>query len=243
MSLSQCQPPAPLFSPHHLPRHHPQRPLAGGLEAEDLFLDIGGQQGQVEELGDAGAGEPILTGQGGAVLKLAAIDGVPNPVRHGEHASHPSGPSDGCGRRGRWLLAEDHVAALAASEQVAGEDPFALLAAVFALPALVGACAAFGSRGPHCSWSRLLLTPRGHVGRLGRLVEQVFHVLGQVHQLGGHLAGDVVHDDPLDYRAHQAGLILDGEHVPDIVEVSQRIGDPARLHLGLASSFRARSIW
>jgi len=79
--------------------------------------------------------------------------------------------------------------------------------------------------------------------RLGRLVEQVFHVLGQVHQLGGHLAGDVVHDDPLDYRAHQAGLILDGEHVPDIVEVSQRIGDPARLHLGLASSFRARSIW
>lgn len=74
---SSCPPP-PLLLPACLCRHHTNAPLGQGLEPidrlepEDLLLEVGGQQHQVEELGDPGAGEPVLAGKRGAVLDLAA---------------------------------------------------------------------------------------------------------------------------------------------------------------------------
>ena len=46
-----------------------------GFEKEDVFLDVGSEEGEVEELGDAGAGEAEAASQVGAVAVVAAIDG------------------------------------------------------------------------------------------------------------------------------------------------------------------------
>jgi hypothetical protein len=50
--------------------------LAAGrdLEEEDLLLDVGGDEQEVHELGDAGTGEAEAPGEVGVVGELAAID-------------------------------------------------------------------------------------------------------------------------------------------------------------------------
>ena len=81
-------------------RKPPKSSLAEGLgaingfEEEDAFLDVGGQQCQIEELGDVGADEAEAAGEVGAVLKVAAIDGGLESVSKGEHAGDMGGAAD-----------------------------------------------------------------------------------------------------------------------------------------------------
>ena len=74
-----------------------QAPLGHGLdsvyafEEQNLLLNRGREQGQVHKLGDPGAGQVDIPSGVGAVLVVAAVDSLLEPVREGEHA----------GRRGR----------------------------------------------------------------------------------------------------------------------------------------------
>ncbi len=50
-----------------------------GLEVDDVLLDVGREQQEVEDLGDRRAREAELVGELGPVAVLAAIDGLSRP--------------------------------------------------------------------------------------------------------------------------------------------------------------------
>src|SRR5690606_22186697 len=74
--------------------------LAAGrdLEGEDLLLDVGGDEREVHELGDAGAGEAEASGEVGEVRKLAGIHAALQGAGERELAGDAGRVAALCGR-------------------------------------------------------------------------------------------------------------------------------------------------
>ena len=64
------------------------------LGEEQLLLDVGGQEEEVEELGDAGAAEAQAAGEACAVLDFAGVDHGLHPVSERGHAGGAQGALD-----------------------------------------------------------------------------------------------------------------------------------------------------
>lgn len=70
----------PLILPVQAGEHPAQRALGDGLpphrelEPQHLLLDVGGEEQEVHQLGQPGAGEPVAAGDVGVVLVPAGLD-------------------------------------------------------------------------------------------------------------------------------------------------------------------------
>lgn len=79
---------------HRLPR-------VDGFEEQDSLLDLRGEEREVHELGDPGAGEAKPARSVGLIPILAAVDGGLKAVREREHLGDPGRTSHGL----RWRVA------------------------------------------------------------------------------------------------------------------------------------------
>lgn len=86
------RPQRPLVLPDQALEQAPQRPLgdrlaAGGvLEGEDLLLEVGGEQEEVHQLGEPGAGQAVVAGDVGLVGVAVGVDLVGDAVDEREAA-------------------------------------------------------------------------------------------------------------------------------------------------------------
>ena len=100
------------------------------LEVEDVRLEIGREQQEVEELGDPCPGEAELAGALGAVAVVAAVDRGLEAVGEGQRLGHARGATDLGRMWGRGLGGEGPTVPVAHPEEVAREDPLAVVRAV-----------------------------------------------------------------------------------------------------------------